>query len=112
MVLSTQVRGPFKENSVVLSNLKPFRVYCLQTEAQLTVQNNNCRPGLSLSNVSCHETTADGKTRLRLSIVCAEKLLLNSEFRHGWVAGGRGRDPEVLTWKSDHVGVCGSKELL
>ncbi|XP_007640250.1 interferon gamma receptor 2 isoform X1 [Cricetulus griseus] len=65
-----QVRGPFKENSVVLSNLKPFRVYCLQTEAQLTVQNNNCRPGLSLSNVSCHETTADAaSTRLQVTLI-------------------------------------------
>ncbi|XP_028612240.1 interferon gamma receptor 2 isoform X2 [Grammomys surdaster] len=59
-----QVEGPFKSNSIVLGNLKPFRVYCLQTEAQLILKNKNIRPHGLLSNVSCHETTADASTRL------------------------------------------------
>ncbi|XP_006983642.2 interferon gamma receptor 2 isoform X1 [Peromyscus maniculatus bairdii] len=58
-----QVRGPFKENSIVLDNLKPLRVYCLQTEAQLIVRGKNiCRPGPSLSNVTCHETAAEASS--------------------------------------------------
>ncbi|XP_036059918.1 interferon gamma receptor 2 isoform X2 [Onychomys torridus] len=65
-----QVRGPFKKNSIVLDNLKPFRVYCLQTEAQLIVREKNiCRPGLSLSNVSCHETAADASTSLQVILI-------------------------------------------
>ncbi|CAH6792551.1 interferon gamma receptor 2 [Phodopus roborovskii] len=72
-----QVRGPFKENSVVLSNLKPFSVYCLQTEAQLTVRDKNiCRPGLSLSNVTCHETTGDASNRLQVILIPMGTFLL------------------------------------
>ncbi|OBS60083.1 hypothetical protein A6R68_08792, partial [Neotoma lepida] len=65
-----QVRGPFKENSIVLDNLTPFRVYCLQMEAQLIVRDRNiCRPGPSLSNVSCHETTASDSTSLQVILI-------------------------------------------
>ncbi|XP_059133467.1 interferon gamma receptor 2 isoform X4 [Peromyscus eremicus] len=65
-----QVRGPFKKNSIVLDNLKPLRVYCLQTEAQLIVREKNiCRPGLSLSNVSCHETAAEASTSLHVILI-------------------------------------------
>ncbi|KAL6083371.1 hypothetical protein STEG23_011777 [Scotinomys teguina] len=65
-----QVRGPFKENSIVLDNLKPFRVYCLQIETQLISKHKNiCRPGLSLSNVSCHETTAGASTSLQVILI-------------------------------------------
>ncbi|XP_055470843.1 interferon gamma receptor 2 [Psammomys obesus] len=59
-----QVKGPFKGNSIVLDNLKPFRVYCLQTEAQLILKDNTVRPPGLLSNVSCHETAADASIRL------------------------------------------------
>ncbi|GAB1300428.1 Ifngr2 protein [Apodemus speciosus] len=64
-----QVEGPFKSNSIVLGNLKPFRVYCLQTEAQLILKSKNIRPSGILSNVSCHETTADAITRLQQAIL-------------------------------------------
>ncbi|XP_040606421.1 interferon gamma receptor 2 isoform X1 [Mesocricetus auratus] len=65
-----QVRGPFKESSIVLSNLKPFRVYCLQIEAQLIGRGKiMCQPGRSLSNVSCHETAADDTTGLQVILI-------------------------------------------
>lgn len=64
-----QVEGPFKSNSIVLGNLKPFRVYCLQTEAQLILKNKNIRRRGLLSNVSCHETIADASTRLQQVIL-------------------------------------------
>lgn len=64
-----QVKGPCKSNSIVLDDLKPFRIYCLQTEAQLILKNKNIRPGGLLSNVSCHETTADASTRLQQLIL-------------------------------------------
>ncbi|XP_052014956.1 interferon gamma receptor 2 [Apodemus sylvaticus] len=64
-----QVEGPFKSNSIVLGNLKPFRVYCLQTEAQLILKNKNIRPSGILSNVSCHETTAYATTGLQQAIL-------------------------------------------
>lgn len=73
LVLSTQVEGPFKSNSIVLGNLKPYRVYCLQTEAQLILKNKKIRPHGLLSNVSCHETTANGRTYLHVSITCCKK---------------------------------------
>lgn len=58
-----QVRGPFKSSSILLEDLKPFRVYCLQVEAQLLwVSQNVIRPG-HLSNASCLETTADASTK-------------------------------------------------
>lgn len=64
-----QVEGPFKSNSIVLSNLKPFRVYCLQTEARLILKNKNIGPRGLPSNVSCHETTAGASTSLRQVIL-------------------------------------------
>lgn len=64
-----QVEGPFKSNSIVLGNLKPFRVYCLQTEAQLILKNKSIQPRGILSNVSCHETTADAATRLQQAVL-------------------------------------------
>lgn len=64
-----QVEGPFKSNSIVLGNLKPYRVYCLQTEAQLILKNKKIRPHGLLSNVSCHETTANASARLQQVIL-------------------------------------------
>lgn len=65
-----QVSGRFKKNSIVLNDLKPFRVYCLQIETQLIVINrSNCRPRSSFSNVSCHETTANAYTRLQVILI-------------------------------------------
>ncbi|CAO2632372.1 Interferon gamma receptor 2 [Lemmus lemmus] len=70
-----QVSRSFKKNSIVLHDLKPVRVYCLQIETQLTVKDGNtCRPRFSFSNVSCHETTANSKAYLHLSVMCCEKL--------------------------------------
>lgn len=65
-----QVRGPFKKNSIVLNDLKPFRVYCLQIETQLFVRDGNtCQPRFSFSNVSCHETTGNAYTRLQVILI-------------------------------------------
>ncbi|XP_045396527.1 interferon gamma receptor 2 [Lemur catta] len=63
-----QVKGPFKSNSILLDDLKPFRVYCLRVEAQLFLTKNIIRPG-QLSNISCHETTADASTKLQQIIL-------------------------------------------
>ncbi|CAO2632373.1 Interferon gamma receptor 2 [Lemmus lemmus] len=65
-----QVSRSFKKNSIVLHDLKPVRVYCLQIETQLTVKDGNtCRPRFSFSNVSCHETTANTYTRLQVILI-------------------------------------------
>ncbi|XP_012512787.1 PREDICTED: interferon gamma receptor 2 [Propithecus coquereli] len=64
VVFLKQVKGPFKSNSILLDDLKPFRVYCLRVEAQLFWTKNIIRPG-QLSNISCHETTADASTKLQ-----------------------------------------------
>uniref|UniRef100_A0A2K6EGW5 Interferon gamma receptor 2 n=1 Tax=Propithecus coquereli TaxID=379532 RepID=A0A2K6EGW5_PROCO len=64
VVLVKTVKGPFKSNSILLDDLKPFRVYCLRVEAQLFWTKNIIRPG-QLSNISCHETTADASTKLQ-----------------------------------------------
>ncbi|XP_005345269.1 interferon gamma receptor 2 [Microtus ochrogaster] len=65
-----QVSGPFEKNSIVLDDLKSFRVYCLQIETQLIVKNkSNCRPKSSFSNVSCQETTAKAYTRLQVTLI-------------------------------------------
>lgn len=65
-----QVSGPFKKNSIVLDDLKSFRVYCLQIETQLIVENrSNCRPKSSFSNVSCQETTAKAYTTLQVILI-------------------------------------------
>ncbi|XP_006153943.1 interferon gamma receptor 2 [Tupaia chinensis] len=64
-----QVKGPFRSNSILLDNLKPFRVYCLQVEARLFWRAQNIvRPG-QLSNSSCYETTADASTKLQQDIM-------------------------------------------
>ncbi|XP_017654386.1 interferon gamma receptor 2 isoform X2 [Nannospalax galili] len=60
-----QVKGPFQSNSIVLDNLKPFRVYCLQVEAQLVVKSQGIHKPGHLSNTSCHETRADASTKLQ-----------------------------------------------
>ncbi|ELW62057.1 Interferon gamma receptor 2 [Tupaia chinensis] len=63
------VKGPFRSNSILLDNLKPFRVYCLQVEARLFWRAQNIiRPG-QLSNSSCYETTADASTKLQQDIM-------------------------------------------
>lgn len=64
-----EVEGPFKSNSIVLGNLKPFRVYCLQTQAQLILKNKIIGPRGLLSDESCHETTADASTSLQQVIL-------------------------------------------
>ncbi|XP_041529000.1 interferon gamma receptor 2 isoform X1 [Microtus oregoni] len=76
-----QVSGPFEKNSIVLDDLKSFRVYCLQIETQLIVKNkSNCRPKSSFSNVSCEETTAKDYTRLQVTLIplgiCLSLLVL------------------------------------
>lgn len=65
-----KVSNQFKKNSIVLNDLKPFRVYCLQIETQLTVKDGNtCPPRSSFSNVSCHETTGNAYTTLQVTLI-------------------------------------------
>lgn len=92
VILSTQVSGPFKKNSIVLNNLKPSSVYCLQIETQLTVKvGNTCPPRSSFSNVSCHETTENSKAYLHLSVMCCEnaspEMVKTGRLRGGRKAG-------------------------
>lgn len=63
--IQQQVKDPSQSNSIVLDNLKPFRVYCLQVEAHLVVKSQGIRRPGHLSNISCHETTADASTKLQ-----------------------------------------------
>lgn len=56
-----QERGPFRNSAFELGGLRPLSQYCLQVQAHLLWESQGlARPGLS-SNVSCHETAADGK---------------------------------------------------
>ncbi|KAM6161739.1 interferon gamma receptor 2 [Erethizon dorsatum] len=60
-----QVKGPVTSNSILLNNLKPFKVYCLQVQAQLFwIMPKIKKPG-NFSNTFCYETTADASTRLQ-----------------------------------------------
>ncbi|XP_021572720.1 interferon gamma receptor 2 [Carlito syrichta] len=65
-----QIKGPFQSNFIVLDDLKPFREYCLQVEAQLnwTQKKDNLKSG-HLSNTSCYKTTADASTKLQQVIL-------------------------------------------
>uniref|UniRef100_A0A2K6PYB9 Interferon gamma receptor 2 n=2 Tax=Rhinopithecus roxellana TaxID=61622 RepID=A0A2K6PYB9_RHIRO len=64
-----QVKGPFRSNSISLDNLKPFRVYCLQVQAQLLWNKSNILRLGHLSNTSCYETMADASTELQQVIL-------------------------------------------
>ncbi|KAI5182042.1 interferon gamma receptor 2 [Manis pentadactyla] len=66
-----QVKGPFRSNSIVLNDLKPLRVYCLQVKAQLFWTIENISRSGHLSNISCYETTADASTKLQQVILIA-----------------------------------------
>lgn len=71
-----QVKGPFNSNFIVLKDLKPLRVYCLQVKAELFWELPNIsRPG-HLSNESCHETKADASTRLQQEALIAVATFL------------------------------------
>ncbi|KAM5281178.1 interferon gamma receptor 2 [Ctenodactylus gundi] len=60
-----QVKGPYMSNSILLDNLKPHRVYCLQVRAQLLWKEQSIlRPG-NLSNTSCYEIPADASLSLQ-----------------------------------------------
>ncbi|XP_008565340.1 PREDICTED: interferon gamma receptor 2 [Galeopterus variegatus] len=66
---SQQFKDHSRRNTILLDDLKPFRVYCLQVEAQLVwIMKNILTPGL-LSNTSCYETTADASTKLQQVIL-------------------------------------------
>ncbi|XP_054531135.1 interferon gamma receptor 2 isoform X1 [Pan troglodytes] len=64
-----QVKGPFRSNSISLDNLKPFRAYCLQVQAQLLWNKSNIFRVGHLSNISCYETMADASTELQQVIL-------------------------------------------
>lgn len=86
-----QDKGPFRSNFIVLNDLKPLRVYCLQVKAQLACEPLKTHISGHLSNVSCHETTADASTRLQRDILIA----LGTFLTLGGLAGAC----LFLTWK-------------
>lgn len=56
-----QVRGPYRDSAIVLRDLQPLSEYCLRVQAHLLWKAQDLdRPGLA-SNISCHETAADGE---------------------------------------------------
>lgn len=66
-----KVIGPVTSNSILLENLKPFKVYCLKVQAQLfwTVTKIT-KPG-NFSKEFCSETAADASTRLQqIILIC------------------------------------------
>ncbi|KAF7485236.1 hypothetical protein GHT09_003223 [Marmota monax] len=72
-----QVKGPLQSNFILLDNLKPFRIYCLQVEAQLFWNTQRIiRPG-QLSNTSCYETTADAYAKQQQVIGISVGTLLS-----------------------------------
>ncbi|KAM5154324.1 interferon gamma receptor 2 isoform 2-T2 [Callospermophilus lateralis] len=72
-----QVKGPLQSNFILLDNLKPFRIYCLQVEAQLFLNTQRIiRPG-QLSNTSCYETTADAYAKQQQVIGISVGTLLS-----------------------------------
>lgn len=73
LVIFTQVEGPFRSNVIVLKDLKPLRVYCLQVKAQLSVTEPDISRSGQLSNITCHETIIDGKLCLLVPFLSWEK---------------------------------------
>lgn len=72
-----QVKGPFRDSSIVLGDLQPLSEYCLQVKAHLLWKSQNLsRPG-RLSNVSCHETSADASTKLQRVVLVAVATFLS-----------------------------------
>lgn len=57
----------------MLKDLKPLKVYCLQVQAQLSWALLPVLRSGHLSNISCHETTADGKMCLPVPFWSWEK---------------------------------------
>lgn len=72
-----QVRGPFRSNFIVLKDLKPLKVYCLQVQAQLSWKYSPVPRSGHLSNISCHETTADASTKLQQAALIAVGTFLS-----------------------------------
>ncbi|XP_036098689.1 interferon gamma receptor 2 isoform X2 [Molossus molossus] len=72
-----QVKGPIHSNLIVLKDLKPLTVYCLQVRAELFWKLQNiARPG-HLSNETCHKTEADASTRFQQGILIAVATFLS-----------------------------------
>nr|KAF6268898.1 interferon gamma receptor 2 [Pipistrellus kuhlii] len=71
-----QVRGPYRDSSIVLRDLQPLSQYCLRVQAHLLWKAQDLdRPGLA-SNVSCHQTAADASTRLQRVVLVAAATFL------------------------------------
>lgn len=71
-----QVKGPVTSNSILLNNLEPFRVYCLQVQAQLFWTTPRIvNPG-SFSDTFCYETTADASAKLQQIILISVGIFL------------------------------------
>uniref|UniRef100_G1PKF2 Interferon gamma receptor 2 n=2 Tax=Myotis lucifugus TaxID=59463 RepID=G1PKF2_MYOLU len=72
-----QVKGPFRDSSIVLRDLQPLRQYCLRVQAHLLWKSQDLsRPG-HFSNVSCHETAADASTKLQRVVLVAVATFLS-----------------------------------
>ncbi|XP_070263375.1 interferon gamma receptor 2 [Myotis yumanensis] len=72
-----QVKGPFRDSSIVLRDLQPLREYCLRVRAHLLWKSQDLsRPG-HFSNVSCHETSADASTKLQRVVLVAVATFLS-----------------------------------
>ncbi|KAM7132195.1 interferon gamma receptor 2 [Molossus nigricans] len=72
-----QVKGPIHSNLIVLKDLKPLTVYCLQVRAELFWKLQNiARPG-HLSNETCHKTEADASTRFQQGTLIAVATFLS-----------------------------------
>ncbi|KAM4888323.1 interferon gamma receptor 2 [Thomomys bottae] len=68
-----QVKGPVESSSILLDNLKPLKVYCLQVGARLSWPFS--RPG-HLSNITCYETMAEAFTKVQQVVLISVVALL------------------------------------
>ncbi|XP_075398472.1 interferon gamma receptor 2 [Tenrec ecaudatus] len=71
-----KVKGPIKDNLIVLDDLKPLSEYCLQVKAELVWPLKSIfQPG-RLSNTSCHNTSANAAIRHQQAILICVGIFL------------------------------------
>ncbi|XP_006862664.1 PREDICTED: interferon gamma receptor 2 [Chrysochloris asiatica] len=69
-------KGPVENNFIVLDDLQPFSVYCLQVKAELVWKLQHIfQPGC-LSNTSCYKTTADATTKFQQNFLIVVGIFL------------------------------------
>ncbi|XP_004711387.1 interferon gamma receptor 2 [Echinops telfairi] len=72
-----QVKGPIKNNFILLDGLKPLSVYCFQVKAELVWPLKSIfQPG-RLSNPSCYKTSANAATQLQQAILIFVGIFLS-----------------------------------